>query len=196
MDFNKGRVLFNNNIISSIPDISAGFAYKDYNIYYTDEKEEQLLFENSYSITSSIQGVTGGLAYDELPFPCLFIKNRVTDNTPFAFGGQKKTQSMVRCIVLAANSFSLDSLMSILNDSVEKTFPVFSSSDLPFNYLGDFKYTGFNYEEACANHSLAQLAYVENVTVSKLDEIKNSKTNKKSIGAFIDFDISNIRYVA
>jgi hypothetical protein len=193
LDYNRGRVIFNNNLIGN-QNISAGFAHKDYNLYYTDEKEEKILFENSYSITSAIQGITGGLSHDESPFPCIFLKNRLTDNIPFAFGGHKKTETMIRCIVLATNSFSLDGLMSILNDSLEKTFPVFSASELPFDYLGDFKYTGFNYKEMCENYDLANLAYIDNVTVSKLDEIRNSKTNKKSIGAFIDFDVANVRY--
>jgi hypothetical protein len=194
LDYNKGRAIFSNNIINGL-NASAGFAYKDYNIYYTDEKEEKLLFENSYSLSSYIQGVTGALAYDELPFPCIFVKNKATENSPFAFGGQNNTDTRVRCIILASNSFSMDSLISISADTYGKNFPIFSPGKLPFNYLGDFKtpVSGFNYDLECESIGMNDLCYIKKVSVSKLDESINANTSKKSIAALIDFDLTNIR---
>jgi hypothetical protein len=101
---------------------------------------------------------------------------------------------MVRCIVLASNSFSLDGLISILSDSARKVFPVLNPNDFPFNYFGDFK-TGnnFNYVELCKNQPRYNLVYIDRVTVSKLDEIDNAKINKKCVGALIDFELSDLR---
>lgn len=193
LDFNKGRVIFDSNLVVN-KNLSANFAFKEFNLYYTNEKDEQLLFENSYPITSTIQGITGGLGYQDLPFPCVFIKNRITENSPFSFGGLDNTETSIRCVVLATNSFSLDSLLSIAADSFTNVFPVLNNTELPFNYLGDLKLsTPFDYKNICNSYANNSLAFIKNVTVSKLDEIKNSKTNKKSIGALIDFDISNIR---
>ena len=116
------------------------------------------------------------------------------ENVPFAFGGEDSTQTMIRCIVLASNSFSLDGLISILSDSARKVFPVLNPNDFPFNYFGDLK-TGnsFNYTNLCKNQPQSNLVYIDRVTVSKLDEVDNAKINKKCVAALIDFELSDVR---
>jgi hypothetical protein len=192
IDFNKGRVILNNGINST--NVTANFSFKEYNIYYTDEREEKLLFEKAYNITPKVTQVTGALGYLDTPYPCIFIKHRMGENVPFAFGGEDSTQTMIRCIILASNSFSLDGLISILSDSARKVFPVLSPNDFPFNYLGDFKIgNNFNYINLCKNQPQSSLVYIDRVTVSKLDEIDNSKINKKCVGALIDFELTDVR---
>jgi len=195
IDFNKGRAIFENNIINHSQNITAAYSCKEYNLYYTDEKEETLLFEKAPTITSSIKNSTSALGYLDLPFPCIFIKNTYMENEAFAFGGQKKTNTIIRCIALASNSFSLDALISVLADAVHKNFPVLNDSELPFNYFGDLKSGIFNYEYLCNSAQQNKLAFIENVSISKLHEIENAKLDKKCIAALIDFDIVNIRYI-
>jgi hypothetical protein len=192
IDFNKGRVILNNDINST--NITANYSFKEYNIYYTDEREEKLLFEKAYNITPKVTQVTSGLGYLDNPYPCIFIKHRMGENIPFAFGGEDSTQTMIRCIALGSNSFSLDGLISILSDSARKVFPVINPNDFPFNHFGDFK-TGnsFNYVNLCKNQPRYNLVNIDRVTVSKLDEIDNSKINKKCVAAIIDFELSDIR---
>ncbi len=192
IDFNKGRAILNNGIV--VNNITASYSFKEYNIYYTDEREEKLLFEKSYNITPKVSQVTGSLGYLDIPYPCIFIKHRGGENIPFAFGGEDSTESMIRCIVLASNSFSLDGVISILNDSARKVFSVFNPDDFPFNYFGDFK-TGnsFNYINLCKNQPQSSLVHIDRVTISKLDEIDNAKINKKCIAALVDFELSDIR---
>jgi hypothetical protein len=192
LDFNKGRAIFNNNLISG--DITAAYSFKEYNIYYTDEREEKLLFEKAYNVTPKVSQVTGSLGYLDNPYPCIFIKHRSAENIPFAFGGEDSTETVIRCIILASNSFSLDGVISILNDSARKVFPVFDPNSFPFNYLGDFK-TGdnFNYINLCKNQPPSNLVLINRVTVSKLDEIDNSKINKKCVAALVDFELSDVR---
>lgn len=192
IDFNKGRAILNSGINSS--NVTASYSFKEYNIYYTDEKEEKLLFEKSYNITPKITQVTGSLGYLDNPYPCIFIKHRMGENIPFAFGGEDSTKTMIRCIALASNSFSLDGLISILSDSARKVFPILNPNDFPFNYFGDFKSGGsFNYINLCKNQPQSSLVYIDRVTVSKLDEIDNANINKKCVAALIDFDLSDIR---
>lgn len=192
IDYNKGRVIFNNNQVNT-QNITTNYSLKEYNIYYTDEREEKLLFEKAYQITPKITQVTGALNYLDIPYPCIFIKHRNSENIPFAFGGQDTTSSMLRCIIMASNSFSLDGVISILNDSARKVFPLLSPSDFPFNYLGDFKFNNFNYIELCNNQPPYNYVYIDKVTVSKLDEIDNAKINKKCVAALVDFEVSDVR---
>ena len=192
IDFNKGRVIFNNNVNSN--NITANYSFKEYNLYYTDEREEKLLFEKAYNITPKVTQITGGLGYLDTPYPCIFIKHRRGENVPFAFGGEDSTETMIRCIVLASNSFSLDGVISILSDSARKVFPVLETNNFPFNYFGDFKSGNyFNYINLCKNQPPSSLVYIDRVTVSKLDEIDNAKINKKCVAALIDFELSDVR---
>jgi hypothetical protein len=192
IDYNKGRVIFNNSQVNT-QNITTNYSLKEYNIYYTDEREEKLLFEKAYQITPKVNQITGSLNYLDVPYPCIFIKHRNSENIPFAFGGQDTTSSMLRCIILASNSFSLDGVISILNDSARKVFPLLSPSDFPFNYLGDFKLNNFNYVELCKNQPPYNYVYIDKVTVSKLDEIDNAKINKKCVAALVDFEVSDVR---
>ena len=192
IDFNKGRVIFNNNL--NVNNITANYSFKEYNLYYTDEREEKLLFEKAYNITPKVTQITGGLGYLDTPYPCIFIKHRRGENIPFAFGGEDSTETMVRCIILASNSFSLDGVISILSDSARKVFPILESNDFPFNYFGDFKSgNNFNYINLCRNQPQSSLVYIDRVTVSKLDEIDNAKINKKCVAALVDFELSDVR---
>lgn len=196
IDFNRGRAIFNGNTISSNADISAKYSFKDFNIYYTDEREDKILFEKSYTLTPQTVRVTGGLGPNDLPYPCIFIKLKTNENSPFAFGGMDMSNYWMRCIILARESFSLDGATSLLADSSRKTFPVFGADQLPFNYLGDFKsgVTGYNYEESCGAQDSASLVYIDKVTTSKFDEIDNLYINKKIVAASVDFELKSIRY--
>jgi hypothetical protein len=192
IDFNKGRAILNSGINSN--NVTINYSFKEYNIYYTDEREEKLLFEKAYNITPKVTQVTGALGYLDTPYPCIFIKHRMGENVPFAFGGEDSTETMIRCIVLASNSFSLDGLISILSDSARKVFPVLNPDDFPFNYFGDFKLSNnFNYINLCKNQPSNSLVYIDKVTVSKLDEIDNAKINKKCVAALVDFELSDLR---
>ena len=192
IDFNKGRIILNGGVSTNLMTIN--YSLKEYNLYYTDEREEKLLFEKAYNITPKVTQVTSGLGYLDTPYPCIFIKHRSAENIPFAFGGEDSTETMSRCIVLASNSFSLDGLISILSDSARKVFPVIASENFPFNYFCDFK-TGidFNYINLCKNQPQSSLVYIDRVTVSKLDEVDNAKINKKCVAAIIDFELSDVR---
>jgi len=194
IDYNNGRIIFNNNIVNKTK-LTANYSLKEFNIYLTDEKEDKLLFENSYSVTPAFSQITGGLSYQEIPYPCIFIKTRNTENLPYAFGGEDRTETMIRCIVLAKDSFSLDSVISILNDSARKVFPLLNPGDFPFNYLGYFKAGNtFNYVNLCKSQPSSEYTLIDKVTVSKLDESTNMYINKKVVIALVDFDVSNVRY--
>jgi hypothetical protein len=193
IDYMNGRALFNGNTVN-IENPSILASVKEFNIYYTDEKEEILLFEKSQPLTNYARNYSNPINYNDLPFPCIFIKNNFSQNAPFAFGGQDKTSTSIRAIVLASNSFQLDAVISLLNDSNKENFPILNSEKLPFNYLNDFKESGFNYKLACNNSDKNRLAYIENISVSKLDEVANSKINKKCSAGIIDFEISNLRF--
>lgn len=194
IDWNHGRIIFNNNTINNNQNLTASYSFKDFNLYYTDEREDKLLFDKSYTLTPKTTRITGGLGYLEIPYPCIFIKLKTNENKPFAFGGQDTMENWIRCIILARDTFSLDSLSSILTDSARKVFPVFNADSLPFNYFGDLK-TGnsYNYTNMCTTQPASNLVYIKNVSISKFGEQENLYINKRTMAAFADFELESIR---
>lgn len=194
IDYNHGRVIFSNNKIYNNQNFTAKYSFKEFNLYYTDEREESLMFEKSYSLTPYINQVTGALGFLEVPYPCIFIKLKTNENKPFAFGGLDESNYWIRCIILAKDSFSLDSLTSILADSARKAFPVFNPEDLPFNYFGDFKSGSyFNYKNKCQIQGQNQIINIDKVSITKFDESENLYINKKTIAAIADFELKAVR---
>lgn len=192
LNYNKGQVLVDKSITN--PAITCQYAKKDFNIYYTDEKEESLLFEGAYSLAPKFSMVTGGLNGNDQPFPCIFLKNTSYENVPFAFGGNDKTLTTVRCIILSDNMYLLDGAISLMADTARKVFPILNPSSMPYNYYGDLK-SGSKYQYSqLTNAPSTSLAYIDRVTVSRLDEIRNKHINLKVVAAMVDFDIWQSRH--
>lgn len=193
LNYNKGQALLDPSIVGNPSNVTTQYAKKDFNIYYTDEREENILFENAYSLTPKFSQITGGLNGDEQPFPCVFLKNTYFENKPYALGGQDRTMTTVRCVILSDNMYLLDGAVSVMTDSARKVFPVIDPSLLPYNYYGDFK-SGNNYRYSqVLNEQNTNLAYIDRVTVSRLDEIKNKQINLKVVAAIVDFELWQAR---
>lgn len=194
IDFTKGRVMFPKQTLpnQNISSFTINTSFKEYNIYYTDEKEENLLFEKRYDPYPKVNRVTGALVWNDNPYPCIFFKNRTMQNIPFAFGGQDKTESIMRCIVLAENIYQLDSAISVMADSARKVFPFLPANKIPYNISGDFKSGNYyNYLETC--RGINHFVNIDRVTVSKMSETLNKKMNSKLTAAIVDFELSDVR---
>ena len=193
INYNKGEVLLNTGL-GRPNTITAQYAKKDFNIYYTDDREENLLFENSYSLAPKFSRITGGLNGDEQPFPCIFLKNTSYENVPYALGGQDRTMTTVRCIILSDNIYLMDGAISVMTDSARKVFPLISPAELPYNYYGDFKSgTSYQYSQVVTTQN-TNLVYINNVVVSRLDEIRNKHINLKVVAAMVDFELWQARH--
>jgi hypothetical protein len=192
-NFNKGEVLLPPSL--GKPNlVTSEYTKKDFNIYYTDEREENLLFESAYSLAPKFTRITGGLVGDDQPFPCIFIKNTSFENKPYALGGHDMTKSTVRCIILSDNMYLLDGLLSVMTDSARKVFPTVDPNSLPYNYYGDFK-SGIQYKYSqLATNQTTNLVYIDRVVISRLDEIRNKHINLKVVAAMADFELSQSRY--
>jgi hypothetical protein len=192
INYNKGEVLLGKNLGNSL-NVTSQYTKKDFNIYYTDEREENILFENAYSLSPKFPTITGGLNGDEQPFPCIFLKNTSYQNVPYALGGQDKTLTTIRCIILADSMYLLDGAISVMTDSARKVFPIIEPSGLPYNYYGDLK-NGQDYRYSYITEvQNTNLAYIDRVSVSRLDEVTNKKINFKVVAAMVDFDLWQAR---
>jgi len=193
INYNKAEILVDKSLVGQPKSVSLQYTKKDFNIYYTDERDENILFENAYSLAPKFNRITGGLNESDQPIPCVFLKNTYYENKPYALGGQDKTITNIRCVILTDNMFLMDGGISIMVDSARKVFPVVDSTMLPYNYYGDFKSGDrYNYSDI-AKVQNTNLAYIDRVTVTRFDEVLNNKINPKIVGAIVDFELWQAR---
>lgn len=191
IDYGMGRVFFEESFPKNLTTLTASFARKEFNLFLTSKDETQLLINDP----NYYKEFTSGLDKSVEPYPLIYVKNFYSENTPFAFGGMDLSEYEFRCLILSDSAFKLDAVSSTLQDSARKNFPIFASSDLPFNIFGDFKsgLNEYNYLEYCSEYG-DRFAYIDSVKVSKFDEKLNKVIKDGIWGGFVDFKIKCQRY--
>jgi len=185
----NGQVYFTSS--QNTNSISGNYAVKDFNLYLTNQPEEEILFESQYQARPKTTQTPTGLAIEAITYPCIFLKNNGGINQPFAFGGQDNTQILVRAVVMADNMFNLDALCSILKDTARDYVPLINS---PFNNFGGLENGYYNYDSLTQNIDVGVNGfYISEVNVSKIFANLNARNNQV-FPAFIDFTLNNIRY--
>ena len=175
--------------------MSGSYSVKDFNVYLTNENEEELLFETQFDLRPKVSQTPTGLASEKQTFPAVFIKNNGGTNEPFAFGGMDNTILNARMIALADSAFNLDAVCSILKDRAHHQIPVLTAGTLPFNALGGLKEDCFNYTGLVATGAASHM-YIANAYVSKVSPNRQfyKNVNKDVFSAFIDFELEQPRY--
>lgn len=193
IDFQNGRAI--STTASATDSIEASYSVKDFNIYVTNETEENLIIESKFDVNSRFkQDETAIPPYDQV-VPAIFINNERNINDPFALGGEDKTVTDIRCVVMAENMFQLDGVLSIFNDSAREAFAALAFEDYPLNEFGDA--IDFNYKTLITDRlekNPAALHYIERVDVSKLSDRITKKIDSNTFVGFIDFEVITYRY--
>jgi hypothetical protein len=192
-DFENGRALFSGSDTSMT--VTGEFAVKDFNVYLTNDTEDDLIVENKYTVNSRLP--SGPLTYIE-PYddvvPAIFLSVSQAENSPFALGGMQETKIQAKAVVLAEDTYQLDGVMSIFMDSVDEVIAAIPMSGYPITELGDLKGGGFNYTGLSEDYKSESRFCVEKVKTSKLtDRTRNVLANELYVG-FVDFDIEQYRY--
>ena len=193
IDFDNGRALVETT--NENYEITADFSVKDFNIYFANETEEDLIVENKYTINSRIpsNGLSAIEPYDQV-IPAVFFNTATSNNKGFAFGGMEETTTTVVATVMSEDSYQLDGVLSIFNDSRNESIAVIPMSDHPFNEFNDLKSGSFNYDDLSNKYKKCNGLYVNDVTTSKLtDRARKSLSNNVFVG-FIDFEIQHHRF--
>ena len=192
-DFENGRALFSGDNTSMT--ITGEFAVKDFNVYLTNDTEDDLIVENKYVVNSRLP--SGPLTYIE-PYddvvPAIFLSVSQAENAPFALGGMQETKVQAKAVVLAEDTYQLDGVMSIFMDSVDEVIAAIPMSGYPITEFGDLKEGDFNYTDLSEAYKGETKFCVDKVKTSKLtDRTRNVLANELYVG-FVDFDIEQYRY--
>ncbi len=193
LDFENGRVLVNG--VANTASITGSFAVKDFNIYFTNEGEEDLLVDKKYNSNPRIFSSTQNYVqpYDQV-VPAIFLSSESISNDPFAFGGEDTTKIFMKAVVMAENAYQLDGVLSIFADSQNEVIANIPFTGHPLTEYGDLKNGLYSYETLKNQNQNNSLFFVEDVITSKLtDKSRKSLANDLYVG-FIDFEIHQQRY--
>jgi hypothetical protein len=193
LDFENGRVLSKN--MSAQAAVTGSFAVKDFNIYFSNETEEDIVFENKYDINSRIilNEENYIVPYDQV-IPAIFLSLDGSSNRGFALGGMEETTINAKAVILSENNYQLDGVLSIFADSKNEVFPVIPMANHPMNEFGDLKNGHYSYADLKNQFSVNTNFYVNNAVTSKLtDKARKSLSNDMYVG-FVDFEIQQHRY--
>ena len=193
IDFDNGRALIKTT--NKNYDVTCDFAVKDFNLYFTNDTEEDLIVENKYIVNPRITSADHAQIdpYDQV-IPAVFFNTSTAKNKGFAFGGMEETTVTIVATVMSEDSFQLDGVLSIFADSRNEVFPVIPMSEHPFNEFNDLKSGEYNYKNLSNQHNKCNGLYINEVTTSKLtDRARKSLSNDIFVG-FIDFEIQQHRF--
>ena len=196
IDYNNGRSYWDT---SYTPDITGSFAIKDFNVFLTNQTEDEILFQSQYTNRNQITGlVPTGLEPDTKTYPVVYLKNDGSYNEPFAFGGQDNTIMNIRAIVVADSQFEVDAIGSIFRDEKMTNIALFEETDMPFNSFGGYRDdVQYNYTGIASTKNDSQKLFLEDVNVSRFDKaLENEvrKFNPNVYSTIVDFEINKIRF--
>ena len=193
LDFDNGRALAAG--ASSTDTVTGSFAVKDFNIYFTNDTEDDLIIENKYVVNSRVPSgpYTYITPYDDVA-PDIFLAASTLENKPFAVGGMMDTVVLMKAVVISDDPYKLDGALSIFGDSVNEVIEPIPMSGFPYTELGDLKGDSYNYTGVKEGYAGETPYFVDKVRTSKLsDRARKAVANELYIG-FIDFDVQQHRY--
>ena len=193
LDFENGRALVSGSDTDLT--LTGEFSVKDFNIYMTNDTEEDLVVENKYTVNSRLPSASEGAIspYDDV-VPAIFISSSDAQNKPFALGGMQDTTVSMKAVILAEDPYQLDGVLSIFMDSVDECITPIPMTGYPITELGDLKDDSYNYSGVTDGYSGLIDFYINDVTTSKLtDRDRKSLAHDLYVG-FLDFDVQQHRY--
>lgn len=175
IDYENGRVILPSSFGANRK-VSGSYSFKDFNIYFANQSQEDVVFTNKYYLNSRFnrQPTQCPPAYD-IAIPAIFISNISERNDNFQFGGLYKSSILIGVTVLAENLNQLDGALSILNDAKDENFPQLPQSAWPLNSYGNFKSGVYSYKSLpyCSSENLYSISSVQTSKIAdgiKLNE--------------------------
>jgi hypothetical protein len=193
-DFENGRIIETGNSFGNSEVITGTFAIKDFNIYLTNDTEEDLILENKFQLNSRYSQTPSGVEpYDQVT-PAIFLSSEVMRNEPFAFGGEDLTYNNIKAVVLAENNYQLDGVLSIFADTARKTIVKIPFTGHPATEYGDLKNGSYDYTAVSSSYNSNNPYYIDDVTVSKFSERAQQQVPGEIKVGFMDFEVSTSRF--
>jgi len=190
LDFINGRALISG--AATGVNVTGSYSVKDFNIYLSNDNEEDLILENNIEANSKFSQTGAFIAPYDQSFPAIYVLSDGNKNTPFAFGGEDETRSLMRGVVFAETPYQLDGALSLFADTQQKVFKLKEFSSFPITEYGDIKSGSYSFDDYYTSPSVNAELFIDDVTASKLKD--KSKLGSKAYVGFLDFEIIKYRY--
>ena len=194
-DFENGGIIYTgSNGPGTDAVITGEFAVKDFNIYLTNQTEEDIILDSKFSTNSRYNQTESGIQpYDQV-VPAIFINTEFMRNQGMALGGEDKTTNTIKAVVLAEDSYQLDGVLSIFADTRHVNIQKIPFSGHPGTEYGDLKGGSYNYLNLSSTYESSNPYYIDDVSVSKLsDRAQQAVPGDLNVG-FIDFEVATSRF--
>ena len=191
IDFDDGRIILDSSFGADNTTLSGEYSVKEFNWYITNQTEEQLIIDSKFDSNGRFKQDLSGIAPHKQVVPAIFVNPELIENEPFAFGGEDKTTTSIRCVVFAENTYQLDGALSFFTDSKNEVFKKLDFADYPLTEYGDI--TGFNYKEL-SNNKEKNFFHIAQARASKLSDRVSKNIDPSLFVGFIDFEITNLRF--
>tara|TARA_R110001592_G_scaffold199554_4_gene448080 strand:- start:1598 stop:2446 length:849 start_codon:yes stop_codon:yes gene_type:complete len=191
LDFDNGRAILDSSFGNEKTTLSGEYSVKDFNFYITNQTEEALIVESKFDANSRFRQDMSGIEPYKQVIPAIFVNPEIAENEPYAFGGEDKTTTNIRCVIFAENTYQLDGALSVFADSKNEVFSKLGFEEFPLTEHGDT--TGFHYKNL-ATSKKESFFHIEEARVSKLSDRISKNIDPSLFVGFIDFEITNLRY--
>ena len=191
LDYERGRAIFNSPITGSI---TATYAAKDFNVYFTTKSDEDLLFETKQQFRPMFSVPVTGVPESATYGPLIFVKRDSFYNDPFALGGMDNSVANYRAVIMGSDLYSVDGVGSILSDTAHSSFMLLPTP--PLNRYGDI-YSGNSYNytgQVYNNYINANLVYISEVDYYRFDAKVESSLGKDVYCGFVEFKLEIPRF--
>lgn len=193
-DWKNGRIMSTTEITS---EIVADYAVKNFNVYITNESEENLIFQNKFELNDFYPLTEKGIAPYGIVLPACFIIFNTTESEPYAIGSSdfQEEKFKVRVVIATDRVDHLDGCISLFRQKKDKCFPLLDYKDDPFNEYGAIKSSfpsGYNYEDMVASED-RELVNIQNVKSSKMFAASSEFMPQALQVGFLSFDLKYFR---
>lgn len=158
IDYRNGRVIFNSAVTSGT--VECNYVANDVAFYMHDEKEWKTfisLADQNYSEIGSISpsGIASVLKSHRVHLPCVFLETVNKDHEALQLGGGEQSVFEIRYHILADNPFLRKTIGDIIDDQIQKVFPIYDIKDAPFplDYKGRINDDALTYLELADSSS-------------------------------------------
>lgn len=195
IDHNQGRVILDPDVYGSDLSIDGTFKTKDFNVYMTNDTEEELLIENTFLLADEDKTQLENAAklnVDHYVVPAAFITLGTSTNKPFAIGGLDQTIINMRVVAMADSNYGLDGILSHFRDTKNLGAYQVQFDKFPYGEFFHIKAPPYSYKELISDKRPD--IWIEEVNTSKLYD-RNSvlKLGKGIKVGFIDLRLNVVR---
>lgn len=190
LDYINGRIFTSTGV--NVTGFSGVYSKKEFNIYNTNKDSQEFIFEKVMDNNKNLNKMNTGIG-EEYAAPCVILTYANSFNEGFTFGGQDKTESTIRAIIISKDIWQQEGIQSIFRDTNHLPIPIIPAEEIPLNYFNDLKTGYYNYNELIDKYAApGQMPWINRVYAGKVSEDANKNDNY--FVSYLEFDINTVRY--